>query len=458
MKPMTLLKVAGAVGGKIKDRQEHIKISGVATDSRRDDINGALFVAIRGENFDGHDFIREAVLKGAACVMTEMPYDTAHPIIVVRSTRQALKDLAEYYMSLFNPRVVAVTGSVGKTTTKDMISQVLSTKYKTLKTEGNLNNEIGLPLTVFKLDESYQAAVFEIGMSRAGEIGALAKIIKPDVGVITNIGDSHIEHFEGRAGILNAKLEMIDHLSEDGRVILNGDDDLLKNAEIPNRKKIFYGTGPSNDYRADGININGLIGVAATIKYYENEFRINIPTPGAHMVYNALAAAAVGDILGIPADGIKNGLESARPSKMRMDIINAPRGVTVINDVYNASPASVRAGIEVLSGAGARRVCILGDMLELGEMGPGFHYDIGRYASLMQIDLIITAGDLSRETHRGAVENKNGNTEYVYFNNQDELLSEIRGLIREGDTVLVKASRGMGFEKTVAKLMAENNE
>jgi len=453
MRELSLYKITAAVGGKLKGKYNNIKINDVATDSRKRDLSGALFVALPGERFDGHDFVREAIYKGAACILSERELDTSHPVIIVPSTRAALLDLAAYYRSLFDLHVVAVTGSVGKTVTKDMTAQVLSTKYKTLKTEGNLNNAIGLPTTVFKLDESYQAAVFELGMSRPGEVRELGRVAQPTVAVITNIGDAHSENFDGREQILAAKAELLEHLTERGHTVLNGDDELLKAFGAGRNRTRYFGAGPGCDYTASNIKSNGLIGVSCTIKYGESQFKANIPLPGGHMVYNALAAAAAGDILGISEAGIKSGLESVRPSKMRMDILNAPNGVTVINDAYNASPASVVAGLDVLSGVESRKVCILGDMLELGEKSGALHGEIGAYAASRGIDLIICVGENSAATYGAASANAGGASRQIYFKTQDDLLAALDGLTREGDTVLVKASRGMEFEKTVAALM-----
>ena len=453
MKPLTLKRIADAVGGTVKNKFQYIRVNGVTTDSRKDDLTGALFVAIAGDNFDGHDFAREAVIKGAACIMAERRLDTLHPVITVPSTREALKKLAAYYRSLFDVHMVAVTGSVGKTTTKDMIAQVLSARYKTLKTEGNYNNDIGLPLSVFRLDDSYQAAVFELGMNHPGEIRQLSAIVQPTVCVITNIGVAHIENFRNREGILNAKTEIFEYMAEDGHIILNGDDDLLTTIQPQKRQIHYFGKHHNNYYSAFNIKNNGLIGVSCTVKYGDNQFKTNIPLPGSHMVDNALAAVAVGDILGLDAGSVKNGLESVRPLKMRMDVRNAPGGVTLINDVYNASPASVMAGLDVLAGVGSRKVCILGDMLELGENSLAYHRDVGAYAASKAIDAIVCVGAHSRETYNGAKNNAAPAVTCAHYEDQDALLNELESYIREGDTVLVKASRSLKFERTAEAIM-----
>jgi len=453
MKQLTLKKIADAVNGQLKTKFNSIKIDGVATDSRRDDLSGSLFTCLTGERFDGHDFVRDAIAKGAACILSEKRLDTLHPVILVPSAREALKNLAAYYRSLFDIHVVAVTGSVGKTTTKDMIAQVLSAKYKTLKTEGNFNNDIGLPLCMFRLDDSYQAAVFELGMNRPGEIRSLSKIVRPTVSVITNIGVAHIENFSTKEGILRAKTEIFEFLAEDGHIILNGDDELLKTIRTDKRQIHYFGRHHNNYYSAFNIRNNGLIGVVCTFRYGGNEFKANIPLPGGHIVDNALAAVAAGDILGLGAEGIKNGLESVRPLKMRMDVLNAPGGVTLINDVYNASPNSVMAGLDVLSGVGSRKVCILGDMLELGEASLKYHNDIGAYAAQKRIDSIVCVGALSRETYNGAKKHAAKTTECAYYADSDALLPNLDKLTEEGDTVLVKASRAMRFERVVDAMM-----
>ena len=457
MKELSLKKIAAVVGGHVKTKFGSIKVNDVVTDSRKKDISGALFVAIKGDRFDGHDFIREAVYKGAACVLSEQKLDTSHPVIKVDSTREALKKLAAYYRGLFDIHVVAITGSVGKTTTKDMIAQVLSTKYKTLKTEGNFNNEIGLPLTVFKLDDSYQAAVFELGMNHFGEIRNLSAIAQPTVCVITNIGVAHIENLHSREGILKAKSEIFESLSENGHIVLNGDDDMLRSISSDCNLIHYFGRGPDNFYSAYNIKNNGLIGVSCNIKYRNRNFKTHIPIPGQHMVDNALAATAVGDILGLDEICIKSGLESVRPPKMRMDILNAPGGITIINDAYNASPDSMKAAIDLLADVGSRKVCILGDMFELGGNSAKYHYEIGVYAAFKDMDLIICIGGHSIEIYNGAKDNKTEKTQCLYYEKQDGLAPELRSFLLEGDTVLVKASRGMAFENIVNQLM-ENSK
>ena len=450
---LSVKKIADAVRGYAKYKHYGVKISGVATDSRADDLSGKLFIPIVGERFDGHEFIREAVYKGAVCVMSEKTLDTSHPVITVDSTRGALCDLAAYYRSSFDIQVVAITGSVGKTTTKDMVAQVLSAKYKTLKSEGNFNNEIGLPLTIFKLDDSYQAAVLEFGMNSAGEIRRLSAIARPTVGIITNIGVAHIEQLKSREGILKAKTEMFEFLSEQGHIVLNGDDDLLKTIRSDRNEIHYFGKNPDNYYNAFNIKSNGLIGVSCIIKYGGRQFKLNIPVPGEHMVENALAAVAAGDILGLSEANIKNGLESIKPLKMRMDILGAPGGKTVINDAYNANPVSMKAGIDVLADVGSRKVCVLGDMLELGHSSDAYHYEVGAYAAAKGIDLIICVGAASKHIHAGVTENIQEGISCLYYSDQERLIADINDLTCEGDTILIKASRGMQLEKTVAQLM-----
>ena len=459
MELLTLEQISRAVNGKINNELFlNESVSAVSTDSR-DKLAGALFIPIRGEKFDGHDYINEAFTKGAACVLSEKPIDSDKPVICVKNTKSALACLARYYRSRFKIPVVAVTGSAGKTTTKDLIHSVLSVKYKTLKNEGNFNNEIGLPLTVFRLDASYEAAVFEMGMSGFGEIRNLANIARPDVAVITNIGDAHIEKLGSREGIFKAKREIFEFLDEKGIIIVNGDDDLLKTLKNSNKNVRLFGLDRSFDCCASDIENNGLRGIGFTVNINSGDkakrsFRVSANMPGEHTVYNALAAAAVGDALGLMDGQISEGIENSAPSAMRMDIRTSKRGVTIINDAYNANPASMRAAIDVLAAAEGVKTAILGDMLELGDMSAKLHYETGRYAALKNIDVILCAGEKAKYMYDGvidAVKNNGSRSEARYFPDKQSLLSVI-GKYAKSDAVLVKASRGMAFEDVVEKL------
>ena len=419
-------------------------ITGISTDTR-EGLEGKLFIPLKGPSFDGHAFIKEAFAKGAAAVLSERG---GEPVIGVESTIKALADIAAYYRSRFSLHVVAVTGSAGKTTTKDLIASVLRLKYKTLKTEGNLNNEVGLPHMVFRLDGSYKAAVFEMGMNHAGEIHNLSRIAKPDICVITNIGTAHIENLGSRENILAAKSEIFDFMADNGVCILNADDDMLSQLAVRERKcrhvTTFGIKNSTADVWADEIHSHGLT-QSCVIHYKKEHVRVEIPLPGIHMVSNALAAAAVGFASGLASGQIKSGVEMFKPSKNRMDIA-LYGGIEVINDVYNANPDSMDAAISVLTGIQKRSAAILGDMYELGELAPVMHYKVGKTAAKSGVQTIICVGGFSRHMYDGFVQHKSNIQEAFYFETKEQCGEEIFTLIKPGDVVLVKASRGMGFE------------
>jgi len=452
MKSLSVREVLNAVGGKLFNNDGNDIILNVSTDSRSIS-NGDLFIPLKGERFDGHKFIESAFEKGAICVLSEKKLDLNKPYIYVRDTKEALAALAEYYRSLFNIPIVAVTGSVGKTTTKDIIYSVLKQKFNTVKTEGNFNNEIGVPATIFKIDESSEAAVIEMGMNHFNEIHRLSKMVRPNAAVITNIGYSHIENLGSREGIFKAKCEIFDFLDKNGVKILNGDDDLLHSISKC-ENTYFYGVESNEyDFFADEIVEKGINGIGCRIHNDMNSFYANINVPGKHMVLNALAATAVGRCFGVDNHLIERGIESFQLSKMRMDIIKTDK-YTIINDVYNANPASMKASIDVLADSNSRKVCILGDMLELGDFAPMLHEEIGEYAFKKGIDVIVCVGHIAKNIYNGAVKNAGDKTENIfYFKNQEDFFDDIKNIINVNDTILVKASRGMKFEKTVEKIM-----
>ncbi|MDE6357448.1 MAG: UDP-N-acetylmuramoyl-tripeptide--D-alanyl-D-alanine ligase, partial [Eubacteriales bacterium] len=327
MKPILIEEIIKAVNGVINKNIDttNIYIENVSTDTRTIK-EGDLFIPIVGENFDGHNFIESAFEKGAKVCLSEKDIETDGILIKVSNTRKALKDFAKYYRNLFNIPIVAITGSTGKTTTKDMIASVLSQKYNILKTEGNFNNEIGLPLTIFKIDDKTQVAILEMGMNHFGEIHNLSEIASPKIAIITNIGVSHIENLGSREGILRAKNEIFDYLDKNGIKILNGDDDMLiglKNDKTLGKLKEqhFYSLENKESAYATNIKENGLKGICATINYFNKSFDVEIKFPGKHMVSNALSATIVGEKLGLSECQIKKGIETFNPSKMRMDIV-----------------------------------------------------------------------------------------------------------------------------------------
>lgn len=397
--------------------------NGVTIDSRGD-VKGKLFVAIKGENFDGHDFVQDALAKGATYALTEQE---------VGCTRQALIDLATYDRSFFDGPVVAITGSAGKTTTKEIVASVLSQKYETLKTMGNFNNDIGLPLTLLTRKENHQAMVLEMGMNHRYEISVLSKIGKPNVCLITNIGDAHIENLGSREGILQAKSEIFEGMTEGGTVILNGDDPLLFGLpKVPHAGKTIY----CHLKDATDIKRHGLLGTTCKIQ----DTNVKIPLPGDHMIMNTLMAFAVGNELGLTTKEIARGIETFTPTGHRMAITEVG-GKTIVNDAYNASPSSMKATIDMMKYAPGRKVCVLGDMFELGEFAQDMHKEVGEYVATSGIDLLITIGSLSK--HMGSSH---------HFNTKEEFIKEGKNLLQPGDTVLIKASRGMQLEAIVQSL------
>lgn len=453
MKNLTLAHIAEAchgtyVGTEEKKNQE---VSSIFTDSRKAE-EGGLFVPIKGARADAHDFIEDVMEKGALVTLSEKELgEKPYPYILVKSSLQAVKDIAEYYLEQLAIPVVGITGSVGKTSTKEMIAAVLSQKYCTLKTQGNFNNELGLPLTVFRLRDEHEMAVLEMGISDFGEMHRLAKIARPDTCVITNIGLCHLEFLKSRDGILKAKTEIFDFLKPEGHVILNGDDDKLVTVdEVKGIKPVFFGIENHSGIWADAIKPEGLKGISCCIHTEKGSFSVLIPIPGHHMVYNALAGTAVGLTYGLSLEEIKAGIESLQPVSGRFHIIETGK-YTVVDDCYNANPVSMKASLDVLTDAMGRKVAILGDMGELGENEVEMHREVGVYAASRNLDLLLCVGELSQYMAEAAKHVAPTKT-ILHFATKEEMLKELPKILQEGDTVLVKASHFMGFEDVVKEL------
>lgn len=459
METLCLEEIAKAISGEIMGDKE-IKIDNISIDSRNIK-QGDLFIAIKGENFDGHNFVIDAFNKGAsvAIVSEDIDFNIEDTLIKVEDTTKALQDLAHYYRNKFDVTVVAVTGSTGKTTTKDMISAVLGMRYKTLKTAGNFNNEIGLPLTLFRLDSSYEAVVVEMGMRALGEISLLAKIAEPDIGVITNVGVAHIEILKSIDNIAKAKSELIATLKEDGVAILNGDDDKVRDMDrLTQAEVINYGLKEYNKVRATEIKSlqNDTISFELVIRDNCYKKTVTLPVPGRYNVYNALAAVAVGLSLDISLKEIIDGLSSFKLTKMRNQILTTKDGVKIINDTYNANPASMRGAIDTLVDIGeGRRIAVLGDMLELGEIAITEHQNIGIILAKRGVDYLFTYGELAAYIGKGA---KDGgmNTSSIYiYQDKEKLIKKLLDIITANDTILVKASRGMKLEEVSQALLED---
>lgn len=448
MIPLRLKEISAVLGVACGEDKQ---ILSVCTDTRKI-TEGSLFIALVGERFDGHDFVEAAFEKGAVAVVCSKPVDVDGEVLLVENTGTALLEIAAYYRSLFSIPFVGITGSVGKTTTKEMVYAVLSEKYNTLKNEGNLNNEIGLPTTVFRLDSDYEAAILEMGMSAFGEISRLAKVAQPNAGIITKIGVSHIEHLGSREGILKAKLEILDGLKHKAPLIVNGDDDLLSTVALDDRRVITFGIENENcDYRAVGIEQTGY-NTCFTVIYDGGERSVTIPTVGTHNVYNALSAFAVGLYLGVSPEKAALGLSKYVTSGMRQNVREV-NGITVIEDCYNASPDSVRAATEVLSTMKAgTKALVFGDMLELGEISESAHREVGALVASKGIDRFYTYGEMAALAAESAKENGIGFVKA--FDDKSALAAQLRADLNKGDAVLFKASRGMKLEEVI-RIFAE---
>ena len=459
MKNLTLEHIAQACNGSYHGSEAQAKqeVQSIFTDSRKA-AKGGLFVPIKGARVDAHDFINQVMEAGALATLSEKDLgETNFPYIKVESSLQAVKDIAEFYLKQLEIPVVGITGSVGKTSTKEMIAAVLGQKYNVLKTQGNFNNELGLPLTVFGLRAEHQIAVLEMGISDFGEMHRLAKIARSDTCVITNIGLCHLEFLKSRDGILKAKTEIFDFLKEDGHVILNGDDDkLITVTDVKGIKPVFFGVENKNGIWADEIESKGLKGIECRIHVKDESFKVLVPIPGRHMVYNALAGTAVGLTYGLTLDEIKAGIESLQSLSGRFHILeNEKKNITVIDDCYNANPVSMKASLEVLQDALGRKVALLGDMGELGKNEVEMHREVGKFVVEKDIDVIVCTGALCKEMAESAKEVlKETSTEkkVLYFENREALESALDELILPGDSILVKASQFMQFEKIVKKL------
>lgn len=453
MKNLTLRNIARVCKGIYHGGEKELdqEVSSITTDSRKVEAGG-LFVPIVGERADAHRFIPDVMEKGCIATLSERALEGAdYPYIQVEASLQAVKDIAEFYLEQLQIPVVGITGSVGKTSTKEVIASVLKEKYRTLKTQGNFNNELGLPLTVFRLRDEDEIAVLEMGISDFGEMTRLAKIAKPDTCVITNIGTCHLENLGDRDGVLKAKTEIFSSLKENGHIVLNGDDDKLSTVrEYQGIEPVFFGLDKSRDVYADEIESKGLKGVSCRIHIGEESFSVLVPMPGIHMVYNALAAAAVGRIYGLTGEEIQKGIESLEAISGRFKMIETD-SLLIVDDCYNANPMSMKASLNVLHDGAGRRVAILGDMGELGADELRLHKEVGVHAASCGIDCCICVGELSRYMAQAAKETA-PDFDVIHMNTREELLARLGELVQKGDTVLVKASHFMKFEEVVKAL------
>lgn len=456
MKNMTLQNIAAACHGTLVcDRALTDKeVQGVVIDSRKAG-KDYLFIATKGERVDGHQFINQVFEQGALCAICErVPAVEVKAYILVEDSFIALQEIAEYYRNTLAIKIVGITGSVGKTSTKEFIASVLEQKIKILKTIGNYNNEVGVPLTLLQIREEHEAAVLEMGINHFGEMHRLSKMVRPDICVITNIGECHLEFLGSRKGILAAKSEMFDYIQEDGTVCINGDDDMLRTIlEVRGKIPLHYGlTKESQVYASDIVN-HGLFGSSCTIHIGGRTFRAKIPLSGEHMIYNALAAAAVGQLFGLSDRETADGIAAIKALDGRNHIIKTDMYV-IIDDCYNANPVSMKAAVDILMTALTRKVAIIGDMGELGDNSRKLHEEVGRYCMESGVDLLICVGEAAQSIAQGAAAAAKTirDTKVIYFADKEQMMEALLELLNEGDTILVKASHFMGFDTIVQYL------
>lgn len=450
MRAFTVGDVVRATGGKFWGSDEDLDrlVTFVASDSRKAG-PGMLFVAYRGKRVDGHDFMAGCLSQGAACCLSEREpaSDAEMPCVQVQSTLRGVASLAAWYRSGFDIPVVGITGSVGKTTAKEMIWAVLNRHFKTHKNRMNFNNEVSLPLMILEMPEDAGAAVLEMGISDFGEMSRLARMARPNLVVVTNIGDAHLEYLHDHQGVLKAKTEVFNYMQGEGLAVLNGDDETLKEYQAP-VPAIRFGLGRDNDFFAEDVENLAEGGMRMTLCHHGRRIPVRIPAFGAHMVYAALMGAAVGWALGLSDAEIVAGIAAYQTVGNRARLIEAG-GFTILSDCYNANPNSTASALDSLCTLPGRKVCILGDMLELGEESPRLHAQTGAYAVKKGINVVIACGKLARDICCGA--KQAGGCAY-YFENKAALSEALKDLIRPGDCVLVKASHSMAFEDVVEML------
>ena len=445
MKPITVSDLLSAVHGELLCGARDASFTAVSTDSRTVP-DGALFLPIVGETFDGHDFIDKALSAGAAgCLCARVPETLRGDRFYVRvaDTTVAYRDLAAWYRAQFDIPMVQVTGSVGKTTAKEMIAAVLSQRFRTLKTEANYNNEIGTPRMLLRLDESYEAAVIETGMDRAGQIRYLGEAVRPTVAVITNIGDMHIEYLGSREGIFRAKCEIFEHLAPNGLAVLNGDDEWLNRVCLP-QEIVTAGTQAHCAVRVTDVVDRGIDGISCTVTTSRARYALSVPAPGAHMVYPVSAAVAVGEALGLTVDEITRGVAAYEPAGARMRVVTLSEGRRLLDDCYNAGPQSMRAALEVLARSEGATVAVLGDMAELGALTVQAHREMGQLAKSLGVGRVIAVGNKAKDIAAAS----GGD----WFATVDEALPAVRAAFAPHTALLVKASHSMHFERIAEEL------
>ncbi len=463
MDKISIETVVRETGGRLVKTCDEKSVTGVKHDSRQCG-PGDMFVAVKGENHDGHSYIPQVLEAGCRTVLVshregwhDSVADEDINVIEVGDTVYAMGELASYYLDTLDVMKIAVTGSVGKTTTRDMIYYALSEKYRCGRNMKNYNNNIGLPLSIFQFDSSLEAVVLEMGMDRAGEIDRLAEIVRPHIAVITNIGVSHIENLGSREGIFHAKMEVTKHISsaggKRGALIFPWDGQFLtRERTAGDYRQVMVGEDGKSDYIISDIDDRGLDGIEFTLEHMSKIDRITIPVPGRHNAVNGTLAIAVSHMLGLSTEEAEAGLSKLQLTGSRLKLLENDK-VRVIDDTYNASPDSMKSALKVLerSPCSGSRIAVLGDMYELGEQSGRQHFEVGLFARNLRIDKLLAVGEEAKHIAEGA---SGGPLQVMYFKKKEELYGKMNQLIGTGDIILVKGSRGMKMEQIVEKILS----
>lgn len=451
MLELNLQEIVKATKGALLKEADVKEIKAVSTDTRKIE-EGTMFIALKGENFNGNNYVLDAFNKGAKiaivdevkCDLNELKEDVA--LIKVQNTGRALMDLAKFYREKLGLKVVGITGSAGKTSTKDLVAAVLSDKYKVFKTKGNFNNEIGLPLMILELDSTYDVAILEMGMRGLGQIKELAEIASPDLGIITNIGISHIEILKTRENILKAKMEIATFFDKNNTLVVCGNDDFLEALLEAQYKIVKTGVGENFEIGAKNIALEELSS-KFTVYDGEKEEEFSLDMPGEHNISNLMLGIAIAKELGVSFEEMKRGLKNIEATSMRLELIKKD-GFSILNDCYNSSPVAVKSAIDVMKNIeGKRRIAVLGTMRELGHKSEEAHREIGKYAKENGIEKVLCFGDFSENIKEGYGEG------CTVYENKEELIKDLLNIICEGDIILVKASRSLKFEEITKALL-----
>lgn len=451
MLELNLQEIVKATKGALLKEADVKEIKAVSTDTRKIE-EGTMFIALKGEIFNGNNYVLDAFDKGAKiaivdevkCDLNELKEDVA--LIKVQNTGRALMDLAKFYREKLGLKVVGITGSAGKTSTKDLVAAVLSDKYKVFKTKGNFNNEIGLPLMILELDSTYDVAILEMGMRGLGQIKELAEIASPDLGIITNIGISHIEILKTRENILKAKMEIATFFDKNNTLVVCGNDDFL--GALPEAEYKIVKTGVGENFKIGAKNI-ALEELSSKFTVYdgEKEEEFSLDMPGEHNISNLMLGIAIAKELGVSFEEMKRGLKNIEATSMRLELIKKD-GFSILNDCYNSSPVAVKSAIDVMKNIeGKRRIAVLGTMRELGHKSEEAHEEIGKYAKENGIEKVLCFGDFSENIKEGYGEG------CTVYENKEELIKDLLNIICDGDIILVKASRSLKFEEITKALL-----